>query len=218
MQVQPELLTLLTDMLPVVCTGCFTRFPVQQSCTPCAECQTVVYCSTRCRNADAADHELECMALRIFAARGQEAIQRVQRDQVDVPILEGGPSLVPKETVRGMARLLFQRQRLEHQGKWQTITNLSNPRSELPAEEQANLGKTVSQLVYFLQCAHPTLDMRSVLVRYGVPSPMLLLDFAAQYQSNAFAALDTSATTVGTAVAPEPALMNHDCLPNTVWG
>lgn len=217
MQVQPYSLTLLTDMLPVVCAGCFTRFTVR-SCTPCTGCQTVVYCSAQCRKADAADHELECSALRTFVARGQEAIQRVQRDDVDVPALDGDPSLVPKETVRGMARLLFQRQRLVQQGRWQAITDLSNPRSNLPLEEQASLGKTASQLAYFLECAHPNLDIRSVLARYGVPTPKHLLDFAAQYQSNAFAALDTKAATLGTAVAPEPALMNHDCLPNTVWG
>lgn len=199
-------------MLREVCQGCLTPRP-----SWLCECGAVVYCSSACRERDTA-HQRECVALQVFKARRAEALARAREHSRDVAPEPEGLTEVPKESVRGMARLLFRRAELTSQRRWTRVVHLSNPRDKLPLPEQAELGKTASQLAYYLHCAEPALDPHDVLAGHGLDSAAALLDFAAQYHGNAFALLDRRGNTLGTAVVPDAALMNHTCAPNTAWG
>ncbi|KAG8982437.1 hypothetical protein FRB90_006789, partial [Tulasnella sp. 427] len=158
----------------------------------------------KCQTHDWPIHKLECKALQRWI------LIAMNRDGPN----EGGVT-IPGEAVRALARLLWVRARKGTESVWtQEIEAMQSHRESLPTSSHEALTLLSHSLARYISGSdRPSPD---ALSRFGINSARDLLDLISKFTVNSFTLTNPSLTSVGVAISPLAALINHNCEPNAV--
>lgn len=185
----PHIHVLSARFLDTHCSRCTIEAEVRR----CTKCLTVSYCSTDCQREDWKLHKEECKAILRWKAASPD----------------GTP---PADSIRAIGRLLWSRKLMKATSDWWLEVNaMQSNRDVLSLETQESFTHFAQSLVIYLDVNSP-----EGLRDFGIDSARDLVDLMSKFAANSFTLTSSNLSSLGVAISPLPALINHSCQPNAV--